>query len=464
MTDEAPRLRLVHPAKSFECTDLGNAERLVYHYGSNFHYVVDWDEFIVWESTHWHRDPQQVHMLELAARTVRAIRQEAKSKFALNSEQATKEGNRILAWAAQSQANARISAMINLARAQRNVAISHSRLNQNRWSLNVKNGTVDLHDGKVKPHEPRDLNTQCLTIRFDRKAEAPRWRKFLEQILPDKATREFVQRYIGYCLTGEVNERSFVVFYGGGKNGKSVFLRVVQSMLADYARTCAPGLLMSQRNDPHPAEIADLFLARLAVASEVRKGRTFDEEKVKRLTGGDRLKARRMQENWWEFDPTHKLLLALNHRPRVADTSDSFWDRLVLVEFGVRISEKQADPGLGERIIKNELAGVLRWAVEGCLAWQKDGLQPPKQVKQATDEYRDEEDVIGAFLSECCVFDSLAFTPTARIAAAAEKWAADGSRYRPSQRDIADALRQRRCISKRDPKGLVRGWKGVRLA
>jgi putative DNA primase/helicase len=454
--DEVPTLRLVHPQKQFDDTDCGNAERLVHHFAGTFHYVEEWDEFVVWNGTFWERDPRRTRMGSLAKKISSHIKAEAKALGI-----ATDNGKRIYAWAKQSRQNARVSAMIHLVRSERGIAISHKLLDVHGWKLCCRNTTIDLKTGDMKLHDLRDLNTKAIDTRYDKKAKAPLWEAFLEQVIPDVAVRHFIQKYIGYCLTADVGERTFVVFYGGGKNGKSVFLRVTQALLGTYATTCAPGLLMAQKNEAHPTEIADLFGVRLAVASEVKKGRSFDEEKVKKLTGGDVLKARRMQEDFWQFDPTHKILLATNHKPRVTDATDSFWDRLALVEFGVRI--QKVDRTLGERIIKKELSGVLAWAVEGCLAWQKEGLEQPKSVKHATLEYRGAEDVIGAFFDECCELLPTAWTPTSTILASVEKWCALNTRFALSRRDVTEWLSQHDCSPKRNTKGTVRGWTGVHM-
>jgi putative DNA primase/helicase len=342
------------------------------------------------------------------------------------------------------------------------VAVSHERLDANAWLLNVKNGILDLRSGELSPHKPTDLITRVADVRFDRRAKADSFKKFLARVLPDEETRLFLQRFIGYSLTGDVGERVFVVCYGGGRNGKSVLLRIIQAMLGKYSTTCAPGLLMARKDEAHPADVADLFGARLAVASEVKKGRTFDEEKVKRITGNDMLKARRMRENFWEFLPTHKIILATNHKPRVADATDSFWDRIALIPFDVRIDDGEVDRSLAERLIKEELSGILTWAMEGCLAWQKEGLRIPKAIVDATRAYRASQDVVGGFVEDCCrLVVSDDFISTATLMAAANKWCVENERFVFNKNDLAEWLSQHNC--KNTSTGKIRGWKGIRL-
>jgi putative DNA primase/helicase len=455
-----PKQRQQPPAntKRFAKTDTGNAERLAYYFGQRFRYVEEWDEFLVWRSTHWQRDPQHVRVEALTKEVIAKIRDEARGFGST-----TAEGRALYAWSLESQKRAKRQAMAALSRSELGVAVSHEKLDANAWLLNVKNGVLDLRSGELSPHRPTDLITRVADVRFDRKAKAENFKRFLSRVLPDEETRLFLQRFIGYSLTGDVGERVFVVCYGGGRNGKSVLLRIIQAMLGKYSTTCAPGLLMARKDEAHPADVADLFGARLAVASEVKKGRTFDEEKVKRITGNDMLKARRMRENFWEFLPTHKIILATNHKPRVADATDSFWDRIALIPFDVRIDDGEVDRSLAERLIKEELSGILTWAMEGCLAWQKEGLRIPKAIVDATREYRAAEDVVGGFVGERCLFSTIEFESIATLMAAAQKWCATNERFPFSKKDLGEWLKQHKCIEGRDKACKVRGWKGIRL-
>lgn len=446
------------PQRQFAKTDTGNAERLAYYCGRQFRYVEEWDEFLVWRGTHWQRDPQHVRVGALTKDVIAHIREEAKA-WGINTDQ----GKSLYAHSLDSQKRPRREAMTALVRSEPGVTISHEKLDANSWLLNCKNGIVDLKTGELRLVAPTDLVTRCIDARFDKKAKAPSWLRFLERVMPDQETRDFLQRFIGYALTGDVGERVFIICYGGGRNGKSVLLRIVQALLGRYSTTCAPGLLMARKDEAHPADVADLFGARLAVASEVKKGRTFDEEKVKRITGNDMLKARRMRENFWEFLPTHKIILATNHKPRVADATDSFWDRLALIKFDVRITDEEVERDLAERIVATELSGVLAWAMEGCLAWQKGGLRLPAAIKAATKEYRESEDVVGAFVAECCLFDKSTFTTTAGLMTAANRWCLGNERYPFSKKDLAEWLSQHECEQGKSKAGDSRGWRGIRL-
>lgn len=459
--EKPPKTPKRPPAPAFDLTDRGNAERLSYYFGDRIKYVKKWRMFIVWNNHCWERDADGTEILALAMRAIDRIQGE----IAVAGNK--KKAQRLFAWKKQSGGASRLEAMLRLVRALPKMTIQHEQLDQHPYLLNCKNGTVDLVTGKIKRHDPDDLMTKMIDIDFDPKATAPKFVKFLSQVVPDKNVFNFLQRFAGYCATGDVEERMFVVLHGGGRNGKSVFLRCLQKALGPYATSAAPGLLMAKQQDAHPAEVADLYGARLAVASEVRKGRVFDEEAVKRLTGNDRLKARFMRENFWEYDPSFKLLIAANHKPRVRDASDSFWDRIALVSFDVRIAENKLDRKLPTKL-NGELQGILAWIVEGCLKWQKTGLQPPEVVKAATKEYRETEDVIGMFLNERCdlrpaeaKLASTPITPTADLMKAVRGWCEANNFYVFSEKDLAERLDDAGCELTRTK--AFRGWKGVTL-
>jgi putative DNA primase/helicase len=272
--------------------------------------------------------------------------------------------------------------------------------------------------GPLPPHRREDLLTKITPVAYDPEAVCPEWERFLEPVFAgDAALIRFVQRLLGHCLTGDVSEHVLAVFYGAGANGKSTLLNAVLGGLGpDYGMQAAPGLLMARHGDRHPTERADLFGKRVVVASESEQGGRFDEALVKQLTGDDKVKARRMREDFWEFDPSHKLILCTNHRPKVSGTDNSIWRRLRLVPFtttfwnpdkpapagAARPEELRQDKRLPEKL-RAEAPGILAWLVHGCLAWQGEGLAMPSAVADATQQYRSEEDLLGEFLAEQCV-------------------------------------------------------------
>jgi len=266
--------------------------------------------------------------------------------------------------------------------------------------LNVDNGILNLRTKELRPHEPDALHRKITRAAWDPAAQAPRFQQFLEQVQPNREVRRYLQRLVGYALTGDVSEQIFVIHIGNGGNGKSVFVNIMQALFGSYAGVAAKDLIVVQRHDPHPTSKADLFGLRLAVAVEVGQRSRLDESHVKELTGGDRLQARRMRENFWHFDPTHKLWLVANHLPDLEGVDHGIWRRIKVVDWPVTISDRDRNLHLAEQIISHELPGVLRWAVEGGVAWQREGLTEPATVAQATATYRGGQDQVGAFLDD----------------------------------------------------------------
>jgi len=444
--------------KRFALTDQGNTERLVHLAGSDFKYVAAWGKYIVWVGSMWVRDGSGGRMLRMTKRVIEDIEAEAKEH---GKDEDKAKG--VWKWYYDSQALNRRNAIIRAAHGEYNVEIDVNQLDADPWLLGVKNGVLDLRTGKLLPADRKYLITKRTNIDFKRDAKAPKWHAFLKQVIPDDDVRDFVQRYVGYCLTGRVTERMFCILHGGGRNGKSVFLGALQDLLGPYAVSTAPGLLMSRQNDAHPTEVADLHNIRLAISSEVKKGRVIDEEQLKRLTGNDRLKARRMNEDFWEFEPTFKLMIAANHKPQVRDDTDSFWDRLALIPFNTRIPDGKVDPHLRAKF-KQELSGILAWAVEGCLKWQKDGIAKPDAIKAATDDYRRNEDIIGKFFEEMCRFGKGFQTKSATLASAVKKWCEDNNlTYTFREKDLAEKLVANGAVRGRvGPKvDRARGWIGL---
>lgn len=263
---------------------------------------------------------------------------------------------------------------------------------------------------------------------YDPSARCPAWELFLDRVFPRDPQRPelggnpavvgFLQRLLGYCLTGEVLTNLLPIFWGGGSNGKSTLLDVVQDVVgAAYAMQAPPGFLMSKHTEGHPTELADLWGKRLVVATETAQNRRLDEALVKQLTGGDKIRARKMRQDHWEFSPTHKLILCTNHRPTVKGNDHGIWRRLLLVPFRVQFWDPakgesghelyRVDLGMKARL-RAEAPGILAWMVRGCLDWQAKGLEQPAEVQDVTREYREEEDVLGQFLADRCVRDPAA--------------------------------------------------------
>jgi putative DNA primase/helicase len=259
--------------------------------------------------------------------------------------------------------------------------------------------------------------------------------------LPSEALRRFVQRVIGYAAAGVVSEEVLVILYGVGANGKSTLVNVVMEALGDYAMQAAPDLLLAKKGS-HPTELADLFGARFVASVETDEGRRLAEGLVKQLTGRDPIKARRMREDFWQFDPTHTVFLATNHRPEVKGTDHAIWRRLKLVPFEVTIPEPEQDKGLPEKL-REELPGILAWIVRGCWEWQRDGIGEPEEVKSATTSYRADMDVLAGFIEDRCVVDPDAWAAFADLYASYQDWCEESGEKAETKRRFGTRLKER---------------------
>ncbi len=382
--------------RDFPLTDGGNAERFAAHHGEDVRHCHDWKKWNVWDGARWCGDRRGAVEYR-AFQTVRAIPAEAARAPTPKRQKALR------AHATASDSASAVGAMLKMARSRPELTIIADELDADPWAFNCANGTIDLRTGVLRPHARADNITKVAPVPFDARAECPRWTAFLSDIMGGNTELvAFLQRAVGYSLTGSVEEQVLFFLHGSGSNGKSTFLRALLELFGDYGLQTAPDLLLAKNTDAHPTAIADLFGRRIAVCQEIENGRMFAEATVKQLTGGDIVRARHMREDFWSFNPTHKLFLAANHKPTVRGTDHAIWRRIRLVPFTVTIAEDKKDPQLLEKLLA-ERAGILRWAVDGCLAWQRmKGLHPPKEVDDATLTYRHEQDVVGEFIEDRC--------------------------------------------------------------
>src|SRR5215208_5596581 len=315
------------------------------------------------------------------------------------------EQKKIAEWARGSQSSERLKAMWTLAKAD--PAVSPEELDTDPMLLNVENGTIEFRNGALRPHRPEDLITKLAPVEFDPAAQAPRFYKFLKQILVGEELIAFVQRFLGYSLTGSTKERSsLAVLHGVGKNGKSTLVELFQDLMGDYSSVAHPNTIMRQSFSDSTAQyqLAELKGARFVSVSETKRGVELEEAVVKQITGSDTISARAPYGKPFTYRPQFKLWLSTNHKPEIPDGSEAIWDRMRLIPFTQRFEDgKGADPKLPAKL-REELPGVLAWAVRGCLEWVEGGLGSAAAVEAATAAYRAETDVIERFFEDVCVF------------------------------------------------------------
>ena len=323
-------------------TDLGNAERLVQLYGDRIRHVREWGTWIVWDGRRWAKD-RTGEVERLAHTTVREMHKEAIDL----KDRAQSEG--LSKHAYQSEREARIKSMVSVARVLAGVPLVPEELDADHWLFNVENGTIDLRTGTLLPHRQGDLITKIAPVEYDPSATAERFERFLLEIMDERADLvSFLKRCVGYSMTGSTTEHVLLFLHGVGANGKTTLLNVFLRLLGDYGQQSEPDLLLRKRSDAHPTGVARLHGARLVATSEIDAGRHMAEALVKSLTGGDRITARFMKTNFFEFEPTHTLWLAANHKPVIRGTDTAIWRRIKLIPFDVSIPVKDQDPDLGQ--------------------------------------------------------------------------------------------------------------------
>lgn len=401
-------------------TDLGNALRLVARHGRDLRYSHAWGKWFTWTGRHWSLDGSG-EIERRAKETVAAIHTEALELQDTNYQ----EGEELAKHAKRSESRKSLQDMIILARSEPGIPVAIQDLDQDPMTLNLLNGTLNLETLELRQHRRGDNLTRLLPLEYHEDADCPIWKAFLHQVLDgNEELIDFLQRFIGYSLTGDVSEQVLLFLYGTGANGKSTFLNTILQLMGPYAIQAAPDLLMTKSGDTHPTELADLHNRRLAICTEIEAGRHMAEVTVKQLTGGDRIRARRMREDFWEFEPTHKIILAANHKPVIRGTDHAIWRRIRMVPFTVTIPEADRDPRFPQ-YLRDELEGILTWAIEGARAWRETGLQTPDIVKAATSDYQDEMDLLGHFINECCIVNSSVSCTVKDMYEAYQQWCAD---------------------------------------
>ena len=428
-------------------TDVANAERFVGLHGREVRFCHPWKKWLVWDGRRWKVDDDGT-VLRLAKsvsddiwREARGTGSDAALKFAVASAKAQS-----------------VAAILKLAACD--VAVLPDDLDADGWQLNCANGTVDLRSGELRPHDRDDRLTMICPTAFDLDAKAPTWERFLNDVFDgDGELIAFVQRYLGYSLTGDVREQVLPIFWGEGANGKSTLLNAFLHVVGkDFAMQAPSDLLLLKKGESHPTERADLFRKRFVSAVETEAGRKLAESLVKALTGGDRIRARRMREDFWEFAPTHKLILCTNHKPKVRGTDHAIWRRLKLVPFVRRFDGDNADKTMPAKL-GAEADGILAWAVRGCLEWQEHGLGEPEQVTTATATYKEQSDPLHEFIRQCCVLGDELWTATGDLRKAYDGFCSEVGQSPVGGERFTESLQKHGCVNKRRNQG--RGWFGI---
>lgn len=436
-------------------TDVGNGQRFALQHGQWARYCFERKSWLLWDGKRWAWDPGDGAM-RLAKATARSLYEEAAA------EQADERRVKIAAWAVRSESAKGLSAMLALAQSEPNIPVRAEELDADPWLLNVENGTLDLRSCELRQYSRGDLITKLIPVPYNPGAACPTWLAFLDRIFDHrKDVIRFLQKSLGYSVTGDTTEQVLFLLWGAGANGKTTLLTTAVTLLGDYALSTRPETLMARKGDGIPNDVARLKGARLVIAVEADAGQRLAEGLVKQMTGQDRLSARFLHQEFFDFTPTFKVFLATNHKPAIRDTSHAMWRRMRLVPFTITIPDGEQDRQLLDKL-RAEWPGILAWAVAGCRDWQAEGLGLPEEVRAATEEYRTEMDVLGAFLAEKCMKDLAAQIGAREFYQAYDAWAHQAGERRPmTEKTFSLRLRERGLEKKSTSAGNV--WLALRL-
>ena len=438
-------------------TDLGNAERLLDTHGDRLRFCRALGGWMSWDGKHWQTDALD-RVRRLASKTIRALENDVKRLAAIDEKRAAA----LATWQKRSESEMARRAMVASAEVIRDAPLAQEMCDRDPWLLNCVNGTLDLRTGTMRRHRREDYITKICPVAYDHCAPWPDWGRFLEEImLGDSALIAFLQRAVGYSLSGSTREQVFFFLHGSGSNGKSTFLGTLMDTLGrDYATQANSELFVRKANEDHPTGLARLRGVRFLSCREMPGGR-LDEELIKQMTGEDSIVARFLHKDFFEYQPAFKIWMAGNKKPEIRGADEAIWRRPLLVPFLAYFALDQRDKTLGDRL-RAEGAGILNWAVQGALQYQEQGLAPPEGVRLATSAYREEQDILGPWIA-----DRAAMVPGARstnrdLYASYKAWCDE---------EGCDPLRQRTFSSRLAERGLrpfvshgQRGWDGIALS
>ncbi len=431
----------------YKKSDVGNANRLINKHGANTRYIYEHKQWIYWNDGRWEFD-NNGEIFRRATDTILDMytevaetdpdKRESLSKFALRSE--NKGG---------------LDNMIAVASKAKEVVMSQSDLDKDNYLLGVENGTVNLRTGVLKYSNRSDFITKRAHVMYGADAKCPRWLKFINEIMNnDKEMAGYLQKVVGYSLTGDTTEQKFFFLHGFGANGKSVFIETISDLLGDYSTPTPVSTLMTKEKGALSNDVARLAGARFVAANETPEHSKFNESELKQLTGGDTVIARFLHKEYFTFEPVFKLWISGNHKP-VAGDSYGLWRRLILIPFNVKFAKKDRDAKLREKLLQ-ELPGILNWAIEGCIKWQADGLKTPLAIRTAISEYKSEADTVQHWIDDCWETNSATDSEikSTELYKSYTDWVLqNGEFYKLTQNNLMRKLNERGVNTKRKSSG-----------
>lgn len=443
----------VYQATAFALTDAGNAERLEMMLGDQWQYVPEIKRWLQWDGTRW-REQEDETILISCVNSFRRLTDEIYKlpKPADKYERARREA--VIQFIEKSESAARCRSALSFLKGL--LAAEYSQFDSNPWLLNVKNGILDLQSGELRVHDKNEFLSKCCAASYESLPTTTLWTSTVKQILPVASIRRWVQKFLGYCLTADTGEEKFIVAFGPGGRGKGTLLETCAAAMGDYRATIPIDILLANNvlttgNNPTP-ELAKLPGKRLVLSSESGKNRRLDEAKVKLLTGGDTISARRIGAAPFEFKPSFKLILQTNFLPSIADSTDAgIQRRLVIIPFNAPIAKR--DSKLKQELLKQEnLSACLSWMVEGLRLWKREGLDDvPPEALDAARKFYEENDLLAQWLAENTEVCTGGFLLVTKALSDFNGWLVVGGNSRYGRRAFAEAMeRHGHCKERRN--------------
>ena len=438
--------RVVQDLRPPSFSDDALALRFADRHANELRYVAAWGRWLRWDGTRWSFD-ETLTAFDLA----RTICREAAAEC---------NKPKIAGLIASAKT---VAAVERLAKADRRHAATVDQWDADPWLLNTPGGVVDLRTGKMRPQKPDDYITKITGIAPAASCPIPAWLAFLNRVHGgDAELMAFMQRLTGYALTGRTTEHALAFLYGTGANGKTTFLNAITGCAGDYHRTAPIETFTASNSDRHPTDLAGLRGARLVTAIETEEGRRWAESRIKALTGGDKIAARFMRQDFFEYVPQFKLVIAGNHKPGLRTVDEAIRRRFHLVPFTVTIPPAERDHELDAKL-RAEWPGILNWMIEGCLEWQRIGLAPPKAVTDATAAYLEAQDAIAAWIDDECERNPSAWERSAMLFGSWKAWAERSGEPAGDTKRFRDRLEARGIEHRREPGTRRAGYQGLRL-
>ena len=453
--DESIYLRVSDlEAGKFQLTDTTTAEKLYKEYGKEIRYNSSWKKWLVFDGQRWVVDNGSL-VQDKSIKIVRSLYRE------MLKTSDHRERMEIERYAKICENTHKRENIVKAASWIKELNIDSNEIDKNPWLFCVKNGTLDLRTGEFKEHDKEDFINKLAEVEYDPAADCPEWKKFIREIMNyNNELIQYLQTVCGWAITGDTSEQTMFILYGSGANGKSTFLNTLMYLLGDYAIATPTETFMSRKGEAIGNDLARLRGTRFVTTTETEQGKKIAEPLIKQITGNDRITARFLYGEYFNFQPTFKVFMATNHKPSIRGADHGIWRRIKLIPFTTRIPEEKQDKHLEDKL-KKEVSGILNWLLEGVSRWRNEKLKAPPVVLTATDEYRSEMDIIGNFVKDCCIQKPGITIKVRELYKAYQQWCTDNNERVASERYLA--LRLQEIGFERTRTAENRFWKGLGL-